>query len=75
MTIKAIVAAYLKTESGDGYLFLFDEVIDPEEFVEMIKKDMGEELEYVYSWELNVLYGDQDAYEKALHKAIWEADE
>lgn len=75
MTCKAIVAAHLKTESGDGYLFLFDEVIDPEEFVELVKKDMGEELEYVCDWQVDVLYGDRDAYEKALHKAIWEADE
>lgn len=63
-----IVAANLKTESGDSYLYLFDQVSGPEEFVELIERSMGEELQYVFEYDIQVLYGDADVYEDALRK-------
>lgn len=72
---NAIVAAMLQTESGDSYLFLYYEVDGPDEFAELISKDMCEELAYVWNWELRVMYGDLDSYEEALRVAIQEADE
>lgn len=70
-----IVAVSLKTESGDSYLYLYDEVDGPDEFAELISLDMMEELAYVSNWDVNVLHGDLDSYEEALRVAIQEAGE
>lgn len=51
-----IVSTYLKTESGDGYLYTFDNVSGPEEFVELVEKVLDTELAYVYSIDIDVLY-------------------
>ena len=69
-----IVSVYLKTESGDGYLYTYDRVESVEEFVELVEKDLGEELAYVYSIDLNVLYSrtEEYEYEKALQLRIAE---
>lgn len=74
MTCKAVVAVYLKTASGDWHLFLYDDVDGPDEFSELVSRDMGTELAYVCDWEAKVLYGDLDTYEEALRVAILEAD-
>lgn len=58
-----IVSVYLKTESGDGYLFTYDRVESVEEFVELVEKDLGDELAYVYSFDLNVMYTRTEKYE------------
>lgn len=67
-----IVSVYLKTESGDGYLFTYDRVESVEEFVELVEKDLGEELAYVYSIDLNAMYTRIETYEyeDALQKRI-----
>lgn len=72
-----IVSAYLKTESGDGYLLTYDRVDGPEEFVELVEKDLGDELAYVYSFDLNVMYSCAEKYEfeEALHKRISEMED
>lgn len=69
-----IVAVYLKTESGDGYLYTFDRVESVEEFVELVEKELGDELAYVYSVDINVLYSRTETYEytEALYKRIAE---
>lgn len=65
-----IVAANLKTESGDDYLFLFDQVGSPDEFVELVENSMGEELAYVWTFDVEVLYGSQESYYEALQNRI-----
>lgn len=67
-----IVSVYLKTESGDGYMFTYDQVIDPEDFVQLVEKDLGDELAYVYSSDINVMYSNIDTseYEGALRARI-----
>lgn len=69
-----IVSVSMKTESGDDYLFTYDHVIDPEEFVQLVEKDLGDELAYVYSFDLNVLYSNFETreYEYALQERIAE---
>lgn len=72
-----IVSVYLKTESGDGYLFTYDHVDGPEEFVELVEKDLGDELAHVYDVELNVMYAKchQEEYASALQQRIEEMGE
>lgn len=67
-----VVSTYLKTESGDGYLFTYDRVESVEEFVELVEKDLGDELEWVSEIDLNVLYSriDQSEWERALRDRI-----
>lgn len=67
-----IVTAYLKSESGDGYLFVYDQVSGVDEFVELVEKDLGRELAYVYDVEVGALYSQVDAGEwaRALYKRI-----
>lgn len=69
-----IVSVSMKTESGDDYLFTYDQVIDPEEFVQLVEKDLGDELAYVYSFDINVLYGctSERKFEDALQERIYE---
>lgn len=75
--VVTIVSVSLTTESGDDYLFTYDGVIDPEEFVELVEKDLGEELAYVCSTKVNVLYArqHQEEYEAALQQRIEEMGE
>lgn len=69
-----IVAVYLKTESGDGYLFLYDDVVDPEEFVQLVEDDLGEELAYVTDYEVTFRHSRfaQHDFEHALSTRIFE---
>lgn len=48
----SIVAVSLKTGSGDSYLFLEKDVFDCQDMVCRIHNGMGDELAYVYDWEL-----------------------
>jgi hypothetical protein len=61
-----IAAVSIKTESGDDYLFLYDELDSPSELVELIEGSMGEELAYAWSIDVQCLYGDCEAYGEAL---------
>lgn len=67
-----IVSVNLKTESGDDYLFTYDQVASTEEFVELVEKDLGEELAYVYGFTMNVLHSSEsiDKWEYALWARI-----
>jgi hypothetical protein len=69
-----IVSVNLKTESGDSYLYTYDNVEGPEEFVELAEKDLGEELEYVYDFDINVMYSrhEHEDFVQALWKRISE---
>ena len=58
-----IVSVSMKTESGDDYLFTYDHVDGPEEFVELVEQDLGGELAYVCNFDINVLYSRIEKYE------------
>lgn len=51
----SIVAVSLKTESGDSYLFLEKDVFDCQDMICRIHNGMGNELAYVYDWEIEVI--------------------
>lgn len=51
----SIVAVWLTTESGDNYLFLEQDVFDVQDMVCRIHNGMGDELAYVYDWEIEVI--------------------
>lgn len=73
-----IAAVSLKTESGDDYLFLYDELGSPEELVELVERSMYGELAYAWSITVQCLYGDCEAYGKALRNRrdeLMEGDE
>lgn len=53
--MNSIVAVSLKTESGDSYLFLENDVFDCQDMVCRIHNGMGDELAYVYDWEIEVI--------------------
>jgi hypothetical protein len=67
-----IVSVHLKTESGDDYLFTYDQVDGVEDFVDLVEKDLGEELAWVSSATVNVLYSSEDVgeWERELWKRI-----
>lgn len=48
------VAVWLRTESGDNYLFLETDVVNNKDIVDRIEKEMGDELAYVYDWEIEI---------------------
>ena len=50
-----IVAVFLKTESGDNYLFLEKDIKTPKEMVEKIQEQMDTEFAYVYDWEIEII--------------------
>lgn len=50
-----IVAVFLKTESGDNYLFLEKDIETCKQMVEIIQSGMGEELGCVYDWEIEII--------------------
>lgn len=47
-----VVAVNLKTESGDSYLYLFKDVSSPEDFVSKVEAELGDELAYVYDFDI-----------------------
>lgn len=49
MNDNSIVAVAMKTESGDDYLYLYTDVQCPSGFVHQVGEDMGDELAYVWS--------------------------
>lgn len=53
--MNSIVAVWLKTESGDNYLFLEKDVFDVQDMVCRIHNGMGDELAYVYDWEIEII--------------------
>lgn len=71
-----IISVYLKSESGDGYLFTYDQVANVDEFVELVEKDLGDELAYCYVENINVLYSSDDAgaWERTLTNRISEME-
>lgn len=53
--MNSIVSVWLKTESGDNYLFLEQDVFDVQDMVCRIHNVMGDELAWVYDWEIEVI--------------------
>lgn len=49
------VAISLKTESGDSYLFLKDDICVAEEMIDYLRENMGSELAYVSDWNIQIL--------------------
>lgn len=64
-----IFAINLRTESGDGYLFL-EEVNTETEMLAEIALAMGDELEYVYGWDIETIGGDKERMRDLLHDHI-----
>lgn len=62
-----IVAVFLKTESGDNYLFLEKDINTAKEMVDKIHDQMDNELGYVYDWEVEII-GHLD--ESSIHNAL-----
>lgn len=50
-----IVAISLKTESGDSYLFLKDDICVAEEMIDYLREHMDTELAYVSNWEIQII--------------------
>lgn len=66
-----IVATYLKTESGDGYLLTYDNVSGPEEFVELVENALDTELAHVYSVDIDILYIGANHEQEDYTQALW----
>lgn len=64
-----IIAIHLKTESGDGYLFL-EEVSNEAEMLEGIEQALGDELGYVSEYDIEVIDGDFLVMRHLLSNAI-----
>jgi len=64
-----IIAIHLKTESGDGYLFL-EEVSNEAEMLEGIEQALGDELGYVSEYDIEVIDGDPSVMRHLLSNAI-----
>jgi len=63
-----IVAVFLKTESGDNYLFLEKDIETCKQMVDKIHDCMDTELGHVYDWEIEII-GNMDKM-KALFKKL-----
>lgn len=50
-----IVAVSLKTESGDSYQFLKDDICVAEEMVEYIREQLGDEFAYISFWDIAII--------------------
>lgn len=50
-----IVAVFLKTESGDNYLFLEKDIETTKQMVDIIYLSMDTELGRVYDWEIEII--------------------
>lgn len=61
-----IAAVSLKTESGDDYLFLYDELSSPDELVELVEHSLYGEFAYARDITVQCLYGDCEVYRQAL---------
>lgn len=64
-----IIAVHLKTESGDGYLFL-EEVSSEMEMLEGIEQELGDELGYVSDYDIEVIGGSSDIMRDYLQERI-----
>lgn len=72
MACNTVVACYLKTESGDGYLFLYDDLFGIDDFVQRVDYDMGEEFAYICDVEIETTTAQKDGYLSALMARIEE---
>lgn len=70
-----IVAVCLRTESGDSYLSLFTDIQSPQDFVERVEENMGDELEYVYDISICTDCCADDVLTTALQERIEEMRE
>ena len=61
-----IVAVFLKTESGDNYLFLEKDIETTKQMVDIIYQSMETELGCVYDWEIEII-GDLDKTSLSRH--------
>lgn len=67
------VAVSLKTESGDSYTFLFEDVKSPEHFASLVHDQMGDELGYVFDYDLDISGGLlAGEFEDALTRKIYD---
>lgn len=66
-----IVAVNLKTESGDNYLILKDDICVPGEMVDHIRKILGTEFPHVWSIDIQIIGAmNTDAVRNAIRDAI-----
>ena len=49
-------AIYIKTESGDSYVYAFDGQPTKEEIIKSLKEKMGEEYDYISNYEMDFTY-------------------
>lgn len=64
-----IIAIHLKTESGDGYMFL-EEVSNQMEMLEEIEIAMDGELQHVYDYDIEVIDGSVELMRHCLQNRI-----
>lgn len=68
-------ALSLKSESGDLYTFLI-EYLSYGDIQDKIRKDLGEELAYIYEWQADAGSSKESSkVEKAVQIAVYEAQE
>lgn len=70
----AVVAVSFTSESCDHYLSLFTDIEGPEDLVERLKEEYGDEFAFMSRWQL-VADEDTDELEQALRQALEEATE
>lgn len=63
-------AVAMRTESGDDYLFMFTDVLHPDDFVARVEDVMGDELAYVYSTQIVSDECEVNVYKHALQERI-----
>lgn len=49
-------ALHVKTESGDDYVYAFDGEPSQKEIIEQVKENLGEEFEYISSYNFDSTY-------------------
>lgn len=72
MARDIIAAVHMRTESGDDYLMLFDDIFGTADFVEKVEDAMGDELAYVYHVDVRTDCCADSEYQRALHARIQE---
>lgn len=71
-----IVAVNLKTESGDDYLILKDDICVPGEMVDHIREILGTEFRHVWSIDIEIIGAmNTNAVHNAIRDAIDEEDD
>lgn len=66
----SIVSVNLKTESGDSYNYLFTDITSKEDFVDKVYHFLGDELAYVYEFEVNGKFENDENSGPSLYQAL-----